>query len=115
MESAFEKPEEFIPERWYSKPELIKDRRAFMPFGTGKCSHWPTVEVENYAYEFKGRRQCVGKGLALTQIRLVVATLLHDFTVQLAPGNDPEAVERDMRDQVTAQPGRCLVTFKSRS
>lgn len=36
VESAFEDPESFVPERWYSRPELIKDRRAFVPFGVGK-------------------------------------------------------------------------------
>jgi len=38
LESAFEQPLEFIPERWYSRPELIKDSRAFAPFGVGKKS-----------------------------------------------------------------------------
>jgi len=36
LESAFEQPLEFIPERWYSRPELVKDSRAFLPFGVGK-------------------------------------------------------------------------------
>ena len=29
------KPEEFLPERWYSKPELIREKDAFFPFSTG--------------------------------------------------------------------------------
>lgn len=36
VESAYARQDEFIPERWYSQPELIKDRRAFSPFGVGK-------------------------------------------------------------------------------
>lgn len=36
VESAYDRPEEFIPERWYSQGELIRDRRAFAPFGVGK-------------------------------------------------------------------------------
>ena len=35
-ELYFEKAEEYIPERWYSKPELVKDRQAHVPFGLGK-------------------------------------------------------------------------------
>ena len=31
----FVRPTEFIPERWSSRPELIKDVRAFNPFGMG--------------------------------------------------------------------------------
>lgn len=29
-------PEKFIPERWYSSPELVKDQRAFVPFTIGE-------------------------------------------------------------------------------
>jgi hypothetical protein len=36
VETAYVNPHSFIPERWYSKPELIKDKRAFAPFGIGK-------------------------------------------------------------------------------
>jgi hypothetical protein len=31
-ERYFPRGREFIPERWTEKPELIKDRRAFIPF-----------------------------------------------------------------------------------
>ncbi|KAL9059751.1 MAG: hypothetical protein Q9162_001052 [Coniocarpon cinnabarinum] len=95
LPSAFECPLEFIPERWTTRPELVKDKRAFAPFGVG-------------------RRACVGKNLALTQIRLVTATLLKKFRVHFAPGQDVGEVERDMRDQLTAQPGKCRVIFEPR-
>jgi cytochrome P450 len=36
VESCFEKADEFIPERWYSKPEMVRDKRAFAPFSQGK-------------------------------------------------------------------------------
>ncbi|KAJ6027722.1 Cytochrome P450 [Penicillium canescens] len=36
LETAYVNPHDFIPERWYSRPELIKDKRAFAPFGIGK-------------------------------------------------------------------------------
>jgi len=32
---CFENPGEFLPERWYSKPQLIKDKRGFSPFSQG--------------------------------------------------------------------------------
>lgn len=56
----------------------------------------------------------MGKGLALTQIRLVTAVLLTKYRVCFAPGEDGEAVERDMRDQLTAVPGKCRVVFEAR-
>ncbi|RKL10721.1 hypothetical protein BFJ68_g8699 [Fusarium oxysporum] len=34
-ERCFEKPNEFIPERWTTKPELIKDASVYAPFSTG--------------------------------------------------------------------------------
>lgn len=36
VESAYERADEFIPERWTSKPEMIRDRRAYAPFSQGK-------------------------------------------------------------------------------
>jgi tryprostatin B 6-hydroxylase len=35
LKDSFEKPEDFIPERWYSRPEMIKDRSGYAPFNTG--------------------------------------------------------------------------------
>lgn len=35
-ERYFQRPEEWLPERWSTKPHLIKDRAAFIPFSTGK-------------------------------------------------------------------------------
>ncbi|RYP82600.1 hypothetical protein DL769_001594 [Monosporascus sp. CRB-8-3] len=95
LASAFEDPDEFIPERWYSRPELIRDKRAFGPFSFGS-------------------RQCVGKALAYAELRLVTATLLHHYNVRFAPGYDPETMWRDMKDQVTAQPGQVLCIFEPR-
>ncbi|KAI4858741.1 cytochrome P450 monooxygenase-like protein [Hypoxylon rubiginosum] len=96
MASAFESPDDFIPERWYSRPELVHDKRAFGPFSFGS-------------------RQCVGKVLAYAELRLVIAVLIKHFTVQFAPGYDPETMWRDMKDQVTAQPGQVLCIFRPRS
>ncbi|OCL04252.1 cytochrome P450 [Glonium stellatum] len=95
MEKSFEKPLEFIPERWYSQPELIKDRRAFAPFGVG-------------------RRACVGKNLALIQIRLLTSALLLKYRVRFAPGETGVAVEDNMKDQLTAQPGKFYAIFEKR-
>ncbi|KAJ5931968.1 hypothetical protein N7516_006457 [Penicillium verrucosum] len=86
LEMAYVYPHDFIPERWYSQPELIKDKRAFAPFG-----------------------------VALAQIRLVAAALVFHYQIEFAPGeNNGETVERDMKDQLTAQPGACRLVFQSR-
>lgn len=35
VESAFPRPNEFIPERWTTSPELLVNKVAFIPFSTG--------------------------------------------------------------------------------
>jgi hypothetical protein len=35
-ERSFERPDEFIPERWTECPELVKDRSVFIPFLIGE-------------------------------------------------------------------------------
>lgn len=35
MESCFERPGEFLPERWCTAPHLVKDSAGFRPFGLG--------------------------------------------------------------------------------
>ena len=35
LDSAFDKPDEFIPERWTADKEMVKDERAHAPFSIG--------------------------------------------------------------------------------
>ena len=42
VEDCFQEASEFIPERWYSRPEMVKDRRAFQPFSQG-LSYLPSI------------------------------------------------------------------------
>ncbi|KAI1642067.1 cytochrome P450 [Daldinia loculata] len=95
LESAFAHPNDFIPERWYSRPELILDKRAFGPFSTGG-------------------RQCVGKPIAYAELRLFAAGLVRDFHLKFAPGYDPMTMWREMKDQITAQPGPVEIIFEPR-
>ncbi|KAI2616627.1 benzoate 4-monooxygenase cytochrome P450 [Hypoxylon sp. NC1633] len=97
VESAFEDAKSFIPERWYSRPELVKDRRAFVPFGVGRTS-------------------CVGRNVALAALRLVTACFLSKYHIMFAPGEGiSEAVERDLKDGVVSQPGKLVLVFKLRT
>ncbi|OTB10574.1 hypothetical protein K445DRAFT_70027 [Daldinia sp. EC12] len=96
LDSAFVDPDEFIPERWYSRPELILDKRAFAPFSVGA-------------------RACVGKPLAYAELRLVVAALVQHFEIDFAPDYDPMTMWRELKDQVTAQPGAVNCVFTERS
>jgi cytochrome P450 len=116
VEVAFEFPDEFIPERWYSRPELVRDKRAFGPFSFGLYSPSVSLLVANsLTCLHSGNRQCVGKVLAYVELRLVIANVLKHFHVEFAPGYNPEIMWRDMKDQVTAQPGRLECTFTPRT
>ncbi|KAF2786949.1 cytochrome P450 [Melanomma pulvis-pyrius CBS 109.77] len=63
-EEVYDRPLEFLPERWHSKPDLIKDRAGYAPFNIG--THY-----------------CVGRPLALMVFRLVIAHCITQFDVQI--------------------------------
>ncbi|KAL8657044.1 MAG: hypothetical protein Q9226_002308 [Calogaya cf. arnoldii] len=94
-EDCFVQSRKFIPERWHSKPKLVKQRAAFAPFG-------------------RGRSSCVGQGLATTQLRLVLAAIVKKFHVRFLPGDDGSSAVRDMKDQLTAKPGKLRLMFEPR-
>lgn len=71
------------------------DTRAFAPFGAGRYG-------------------CIGRGLALRQVRIFLATMVSKFRVELAEGEDGIGIDRDMRDDFTALPGAVSMRFNVR-
>jgi cytochrome P450 len=68
LSSNFAQPEKFAPERWLANapPEFNNDKKAiFQPFSTGP-------------------RNCVGKNLALAEMKLILARLVWQFDWELA-------------------------------
>ena len=51
------RPHEFIPERWTTRPELVREKGAYAPFSLGGYN-------------------CIGRGLALMTLRGTVARLV---------------------------------------
>jgi len=76
---AFVKPNDFIPERWSSQPELILRRDAFFPFSYGAYS-------------------CAGRPMAMMELRMVVAMIVKRFSVSIPPEKDA-AGRRFIEDQ----------------
>ena len=68
---AFVQPNEFIPERWYSRPELILRKDSFVAFGYGTYN-------------------CAGKPLAMLQLRMVLAIIIRRFELSVPPGMEEE-------------------------
>ncbi|RYP19688.1 hypothetical protein DL765_003203 [Monosporascus sp. GIB2] len=81
-ELAYEKPYEFIPERWYSEPAMIKEMAGYAPFSTGPYG-------------------CIGKPLALLQLRTLVAEIVVRFNISFAPGRDGSEFIEHVRDRFT--------------
>lgn len=66
----WDKPEEFIPERFIGPDGAVRRPDFFMPFGVG-------------------RRRCLGDTLARMEMFLFFACLMHGYDISL-PENEPE-------------------------
>lgn len=64
----FERPEEFLPDRWANDFEKKLPRCAYFPFGVGP-------------------RVCIGNTFALTELALILAMIARRFEFELAPGH----------------------------
>ncbi|KAI9777766.1 MAG: hypothetical protein M1839_008561 [Geoglossum umbratile] len=90
----FERPSEFIPHRWTTKGYMVKDSAAYFPFSIG-------------TYD------CVGKQLALMEVREAVARLVTSFDMELA---DPKDVnwEHSGIDTFTLALPPLMINFRAR-
>lgn len=95
LESSYQDADQFIPERWTTRPEMVKDARGFAPFA-------------------QGRFNCVGKGLAMSEMRFVIALLVRKFTVEFREGEKGQRLFADMKDVFTAAPGKLDLRFRIR-
>jgi len=110
----FPSPLDFLPERWLPKattagcpdgaqpkpkPELVKDRRAFLAFGTGPYG-------------------CPGKKMAYVELKMLLANVVRRFEVGFAEGVDvaavSEGIEAAWKDHVVVQAARVELRFVSR-
>ncbi|KAK4447358.1 Tryprostatin B 6-hydroxylase [Podospora aff. communis PSN243] len=94
-ERAFVRPDDFILERWTSKPEYILDRSAFFPF-------------------LVGPNNCVGKRVAMMVLRLVLSYTVQNYRFQFAPGEDGTAIYKEARNNLILKAGPLKVVFEKR-
>lgn len=96
-ERYFPKGKEFIPERWTGEWSMgVQERKAFIPFGYGVHS-------------------CVGKQLALNEMRLMIAMVVKEFDIVLGENYEEETWEKEWRDCAVLQIGKLWVNFVKRS
>lgn len=95
-------PDSFYPDRWMVDPgtksseEFRLEKTAYMPFSCGP-------------------QNCVGKQLALNEIRLVISTLIRNFDIGFAPAWDPSLWEESLTSTFILQKGELPVVLTSRS
>ncbi|XWW99660.1 hypothetical protein V2A60_007671 [Cordyceps javanica] len=94
-EGAFSRPNDFVPERWTTKPELIVDRSAYYPFSVG-------------------RHSCPGKQFALVELRQAAVEILRRYTVELAPGFTSKDFEDGLKDHFNMEASRLDFAFTAR-
>ncbi|KAM0250781.1 hypothetical protein ACHAP5_001998 [Fusarium lateritium] len=95
-ERCFVRPDEFIPERWTSQPELVKDASVFSPFHMGRGS-------------------CAGKQLALMEVRYIFSEILSRYNFRAAPGTSPEIFVNGLRDCFTMEVPELKMVFTPRT
>jgi len=92
----FERPNEFIPERWTTKPEMVLNRSAWLPFLIGPGN-------------------CPGKPLALMELRSVIARTLNEFDVSFPVGTNFDlSFFRRVKDQFVAGVPKQDLVFTAR-
>jgi len=94
-EACYERATEFIPERWYSQPDLIKHKDAFASFGLGPWG-------------------CIGRAVSLVEIRNFVVKVLTRFDVELAPDEDGKAFMEEAKDHFIIEIPALKMVFKER-
>lgn len=95
-EDIYANAESFIPERWSSRQDLLKtEGTSYAPFSLGPMG-------------------CIGKPLALMELRNAIAKLLTNFDVEFAPGEDGKRLLFETRDHFTLGMAPMKLVFKSR-
>ncbi|KAF8851331.1 averantin oxidoreductase [Acephala macrosclerotiorum] len=95
-ERVFVDPDEFVPERWTTKKDMVIDAGCFVPFSLGRSS-------------------CVGKQLGLMEVRYVTAQIVRRYNVKLAPGQTPKAFLDGKRDTFTLALSELNLVFEPRN
>lgn len=93
---AFVAPNEFIPERWTTRPQLVLNKKAFCPFSLGR-----------YA--------CIGRNLALNELRVVITKSVLEFDIAFAPGETGRTLVEESRDIFTMSLAKLELSFTKRS
>ncbi|KAL8793721.1 MAG: hypothetical protein Q9195_003662 [Heterodermia aff. obscurata] len=86
----------------------------FAPSPPSNLPHPKPIDITNQPLHNAGRYMCIGKNLALMELRIVTALLVSRYEISFAPGEDGTSLFRDMKDAFTAAPGDLRLVFQRR-
>ena len=128
-EEIYTRASEFIPERWYLYPEMIKEKSAWAPFsiGTSKLPFPPSFLTSYlfppHSFPFSnqlrhtGPYSCIGRSLALMNIRTTIARLVMGFDIKFAPAEEVDQgkrFEKETKDHFTMGLAKLEICFVKR-
>jgi cytochrome P450 len=94
---------------------MIMDRRAFAPFLLGKRPHTPSPRPLFSLLTFAlGPFSCVGKQLALMELRMIIASTVWNYDFEFAPGEDGSTIENETLDLVILKAAKLNLVFRKR-
>ena len=98
----FSHAESFYPDRWLiaegleqSKEKLVHNSNAFIPFSFGPAN-------------------CVGKNLALQEMRMVICHIMQTLELRFPEGYDPMEWDRQLEDRLVMKIGSLPVIAQRR-
>ena len=132
-ENIYTDAEAFRPERWFEGSDLVKEPSAFAPFSKGMfaavqlasnfalfASSSPSILAivcdENRAdTRLPGPYNCIGKELALMNIRTTLTKMILAFDISFADGEDGTRFLQSMKSTFITGPGRLNLKFRRRT
>jgi cytochrome P450 len=116
-------PTAFWPERWLPQegPKLAAargldfqlDTGALITFGHGTLSA-TCLRLACLSSAYTGPTNCVGRAVAMNEMRVVIAALVRGYDMKLAPGFEPKDWTDNLGDRFVATRGKLMVEMKKR-
>lgn len=122
----WQKPDEFLPERFGERrEEMGTDGAPYIPFNLGDFSHLPPSSPPAPFFlpvlaifldpRFLGAYQCPGKNLALESLRISVSRICQEFNLSVAPGEMGDTFEAEVVDTFTTRLPPLKICLAARS
>ncbi|KAI0738891.1 cytochrome P450 [Daedaleopsis nitida] len=92
-EGVFPDPEEFVPERWLEPEGATERNQLFFAFAAGG-------------------RGCIGKHLALLEMKLLLKEVYSNFRTRIAPDMDADMTQDDQTISSRPKGLKCLIVFE---